>query len=267
MSDRLIHPMAQRMTTATPAMSDQPVLLLLHGAGGNHAMWNAVRRGLDPRRRVVAIDLPGHGAKSDSHFTIDAAVETVWAEVQKLAPARVVLVGDSLGGYTSMAAAAVLPPERVAGLAIGGCTMNFEGKSWRRLRRKGWMVRATLALLGEKRVLAKSAAKMVKVGIRQDDVDALMDAGLRMQGWVEAANDIGRHDYLAKLRTIQAPILFINGDKDKGPVEHEAEFVAAARHATTQRFPCEHGVSLWKPAEFAAAVDRFVDGLALKAAA
>ncbi len=92
--------------------------------------------------------------------------------------------------------------------------------------------------------------------------------GLRMQGWVEAAN---RHRPCRLPRqgagTIQAPILFINGDKDKGSVEHEPEFVAAARRATTQRFPCEHGVSLWKPAEFAAAVDRFVDGLQLKAAA
>ena len=255
------------MTTATSATSDQPVLLLLHGAGGNHAMWNPVRRHLDPRRRVVAIDLPGHGTESHRHFTIDAAVETVKAEIQRLAPARVVLVGDSLGGYTSMAAAAVLPADRVAGLAIGGCTMNFDAKAWGQLRRKGWVVRATMALLGEKRFLAKSAEKLVKAGIRRDDVDALMGAGLRMQGWVEAANDIGRHDYLATLRAIQAPILFINGDKDKGPVAHEAEFVAAARRATTQRFPCEHGVSLWKPAEFAAAVDRFVDGLLLKAAA
>ena len=267
MSDRLGHPTAQRMNTATPVASDQPVIVLLHGAGGNHAMWNAVRRHLDPRRRVVALDLPGHGSLSHSHFTIDAAVDTVQAEVRRLAPARVVLVGDSLGGYTSMATAAVLPPERVAGLAIGGCTMNFDGSSWRALRRKGWMVRATIALLGEKRFLAKGAVKMVKQGIRQDDVDALMAARLRMQGWVEAANDIGHHDYLAKVRAIQAPILFINGDKDKGPVAHEAEFVAAARHATTQRFACEHGVSLWKPAEFAAAVDRFVDGLALKVAA
>ena len=255
------------MTTDTPSASAEPVLVMLHGAGGNQAMWNAVRRHLDPRRRVVALDLPGHGSKSDSHFTMAAAVETVRAEVQRLAPARVVLVGDSLGGYTSMATAAVLPAERVAGLAIGGCTINFDRKTWGQLRRKGWIVRAMLALLGEKRVQAKGSEKMIKAGIRRDDVDALNAAGLRMQGWVEAVNDIGHHDYLAKLRAIQAPILFINGDKDKDAVAHEAEFVAAARHATTQRFACEHGVSLWKPAEFAAAVDRFVDELQLKAAA
>jgi pimeloyl-ACP methyl ester carboxylesterase len=255
------------MTTTPPDAGIEPVLVLLHGAGGNQAMWNAVRRHLDPRWRVVAIDLPGHGSKSDGHFTMAGAVETVQAEVARLAPAPVVLIGDSLGGYTSLATAAVLPSARVAGLAIGGCSMNFDGKNWARLRRKGWVVRASLALMGPKRVLAKGAQKMVKQGIRQDDVDAMMAAGLRMQGWLEAVNDIGNVDYLAKTRAIEAPILFINGDKDEGAVEHEAEFVAAARHASTRRFPCEHGVSLWMPAEFAAAVNRFVEGITLKAAA
>jgi pimeloyl-ACP methyl ester carboxylesterase len=255
------------MTTAPAETDAAPVLVLLHGAGGNQAMWNAVRRHLDPRWRVVAIDLPGHGSLRDGHFTIAAAVETVKAEVARLAPARVVLVGDSLGGYTSIATAAALPPSRVAGLAIGGCTTNFEGKAWARLRRKGWVVRASMALMGQKRFLAKSAEKLVRQGIRRDDVDALMAAGLRMQAWVEAANDIGNVDYLAQVRTIDAPILYINGDKDKDPVSHEAEFVAATRHPSTQRFACEHGVSLWKPAEFAAAVDRFVEQLASKAVA
>ena len=83
------------MTPATPETSTAPVLILLHGAGGNQAMWNPVRRHLDPRWRVVALDLPGHGSKSDGHFTLEGAVETVAAEVRRLAPARVVLVGDS----------------------------------------------------------------------------------------------------------------------------------------------------------------------------
>jgi pimeloyl-ACP methyl ester carboxylesterase len=255
------------MTTPTTDSGTWPVLILLHGAGGNQAMWNPVRRHLDPRWRVVALDLPGHGSKSDSHYTVEAAVENVAAEVRRLAPARVVLIGDSLGGYTSIASAQVIAPERIAGLAIGGCSMNFDARTQGRLRRKGWVVRAMMALLGQKRFTAMSARKMVKAGIRQDDVDALVAGGLRMQGWVEAANDIGRHDFLAKVPGIRAPILFINGDKDEGPVAHEAEFVAAARHGSVQRFACEHGVSLWKPQGFADAVNRFVEGLAPKAAA
>ena len=256
------------MTPTNPDGSTAPVLILLHGAGGNQAMWNPVRRHLDPRWRVVALDLPGHGSRSDGHFTLKGAVETVAAEVRKFAPARVVLVGDSLGGYTSMASALALPPERVAGLAIGGCTQNIAGKTLRQLRTRKLMMRVMAALLGQKRLVAKSADAMVKKGIlERDDVDALVAGGLRLAAWGEAVDSLGNRDFLADVPKIAAPILFINGDKDAGPVAGEAGFLAAARHADVARFPCEHGVSLWMPAEFAGAVNRFVERLTLKVAA
>jgi len=255
------------MTPATPEANAAPVLILLHGAGGNQAMWNAVRRHLDPRWQVLALDLPGHGSKSDSHYTVEAAVETVAAAVRHLAPARVVLVGDSLGGYTSMASALVIPPDQLAGLAIGGCTQNFIGKPLRALRRTALMVRVMLALFNPTKLIARSAGKLVKKGIRRDDVDALIAAGLNMQGYVQAVQSIGNRDFLSRVPAIPAPILFINGDKDKGPVAHEAEFLAAARNGSAQRFPCEHGVSLWMPAEFAGAVNRFVERQMAKVAA
>lgn len=256
------------MTPATPDASTAPVLILLHGAGGNQAMWNPVRRHLDPRWRVVALDLPGHGSKSDGHYTLEGAVETVAAEVRRLAPARVVLVGDSLGGYTSMASALALPPERVAGLAIGGCTQNMTGKTLRQLRTRKFMMRVMSALLGPKRLVAKSADAIVKKGILgRADADALVAGGMRLAAWGEAVDSLANRDFLADVPKIAAPILFINGDKDKGPVAGEAEFLAAARHADVARLPCEHGVSLWMPAEFAGAVNRFVERLTLKVAA
>ena len=255
------------MTIAATATTPDPVLILLHGAGANHAMWNAVRRHLDPRWRVVALDLPGHGARSDGHFTLEAAVDLVRAEVRKLAPAPVVLVGDSLGGYTSIAAARALAPERLAGLALGGCTQQLDGKILRALRRRKLMMRVMGALLGDKRLAAKSGDALVRKGIRRDDVDAMLAAGFRLRAWGEAVDSLADRDTLAQVRELRTPILFINGDQDDGPVSQEAAFVAAARDARAVRFPCEHGVSLWRPADFAGAVDRFVETLTLKAAA
>ena len=251
------------MTNATVL----PVLILLHGAGGNQAMWNPVRRHLDPRLQVVALDLPGHGSRSDGHFTVEAAVELVASEVRRLAPAPVVLAGDSLGGYTSIAAALAIPPERIAGLALGGCTVNIDGKMLRALRTRKFMVRLMAALMGQKRLVARSADALVKKGIARADMDAILAAGMRLGAFGEAVDSLANRDTVAQVRKVQSRILFLNGDKDAGPVAHEAEFLAAARHASAARFPCEHGVSLWMPAEFAAAVNHFVLGLAEKAAA
>jgi len=255
------------MIPASPDASAEPVLILLHGAGGNQAMWNPVRRHLDPRWRVVALDLPGHGSRSDGHYTLEGAAEVVTSEVRRVAPARVVLVGDSLGGYTSMASAWTIPPERIAGLAIGGCTQNIAGNTLRRLRTRKWMMRTMAAVLGRKRIVAKSADALVRKGLLgREDANALVAGGLRLAAWGEAVDSLANRDFIGKLPQIQPPILFINGDKDAGPVASEAEFLAAARRADVARFPCEHGVSLWLPADFANAVNRFVERLVLKEA-
>ena len=167
-----------------------------------------------------------------------------------------------------MASAWSIPPERIAGLAIGGCTMNMTGKTLRQLRTRKFMMRVMGALLGPRRIAARSGDALVKKGILgRDDVDALIAGGLRLAAWGEAVDALAERDFLGKVPQIQAPILFINGDKDKGPVAGEAAFVAAARRADVARFPCKHGVSLWMPAEFAGAVNRFVERLVLKEAA
>lgn len=255
------------MTSASPAENAAPVLVLLHGAGANQAMWNAVRRHLDPRWRVVALDLPGHGSRSDSHYTLEAAVELVAAEVRRLAPAPVVLVGDSLGGYTSIASALALPRERLLGLVLGGCSQNIDGKTLRGLRTRKHLVRLMSLFMGEQRMTAKGADALVKKGIRREDADALVAGGMRLRGWGEAVDSLANHDALSQVRRIEAPLLFINGEQDSGAVAHEAEFVAAARDARAERFPCEHGVSLWMPQAFAGAVNRFVEHLCEEVAA
>src|ERR1700712_919453 len=144
------------MNPANPAATALPALILLHGAGGNQAMWNPVRRYLDPRLQVVALDLPGHGSRKDSHFTLEAAAELVAAEVRRLAPAPGGVGGDSLGGYTSIAAARAISSDRLVGLVLGGCTQQIAGKTLRTLRLRKVMVRLMAALLGEKRLVARS---------------------------------------------------------------------------------------------------------------
>ena len=43
--------------------SDLAAVVLVHGATLNGRSWDPVRRLVDPRFRVLAPDLPGHGAR------------------------------------------------------------------------------------------------------------------------------------------------------------------------------------------------------------
>lgn len=245
-----------RAELAAPAADAKPVLILLHGAGLNGQMWNPVRRHLDPRLRVIALDLPGHGAHSNGTYSVDGAVATVLAAARSLAPARVVLVGDSLGGYTAMAAAVALPRGQLAGIVMAGSSGDINLKGMASGIAQSLFVRSLL-LFGSEDALATRALGLF--GIAQADTPPIVAAGVHLNAVVPAARALMGIDFRRKLAALGVPLLIANGSLDHGAVEHEDSYVAAARRVTRLHFEnCEHGVSMRRPAEFAAAVNAFV---------
>lgn len=247
----------------TQPTDSSPTLILIHGASGNGQMWGPVRRHLDPRWRVLTPDLPGHATRRDETFTLDGAVATVVAAAASVAPAKVVLVGDSLGGYTAMASATALPREQLAGLVLGGCTANMVGGAYRSLRIRQAVIGSMLAVVGEKRMAQMVGKELRKAGQADEDVQAQLDAGLNHRVFPQAVAAL-HGDFRAVLAAIEVPVLIVNGSKDRIFVDQEDSFMAVARQATRHRFEnCEHGVSIRRSAEFAA----LIDGLARRVAA
>ncbi|ACP23435.1 dihydrolipoyllysine-residue acetyltransferase component of acetoincleaving system (plasmid) [Sinorhizobium fredii NGR234] len=98
--------------------SDETVVLL-HGFGGDLSTWLFNQSALAEKMRVVAVDLPGHGASSpiageDVFLKIVAAVE---AAVDAVAPGKLHLVAHSFGGAVA-AAIATNRPSRVGSLTL-----------------------------------------------------------------------------------------------------------------------------------------------------
>jgi pimeloyl-ACP methyl ester carboxylesterase len=80
----------------------------------------------------------------------------------------------------------------------------------------------------------------------------MADAGIRSEAFAEAVRALNAVDFRQLVSSIQAPILFVNGGRDRGYLRFEASFIAAARSASSHRFPgVEHGVSIWRSEEFA----------------
>jgi pimeloyl-ACP methyl ester carboxylesterase len=245
-----------------PTLTPAPVLILIHGATGNGRMWNAVRRQLEPRWRVVTPDLPGHGARRNETFTLQSAVDTVVAAAREVAPAPVIVGGDSLGGYAALASADALPRAQLLGLVLGGASANFEGRALRALLVRQWLILGLGRLLGEKGVGKLVAKDLRKMGLSEADVQAQIEAGLNHGVFPQAVKALRGIDFRARLAAVEQPVLIVNGSKDKLFVEQEASFMAVARHATSHRIDdCEHGVSLRRSGEFAALVAGFASRL------
>jgi len=232
-----------------------PVLILLHGAGLNAHMWDPVRRSLDPKYRVIALDLPGHGVHRDGTFTFQAAAAEVAAAARSAAPAPVVLVGDSLGGFSAMAAAAAIPREQLKGLVIGGASGDYRWTQFPGYIGGLLLVHGLLLFTDEDRLAGRALANFP---LSATDAHALLAAGMNLRAVAPAVRALMNEDFHARLAAIDAPVLIVNGALDKNNVEREPGFLAVARHGSSLRFPdTQHGVSMRKPAEFAAAINEF----------
>lgn len=92
-------------------------VVLIHGWMCDRGYWRQQVEPLADRFRVIAVDLPGHGASGDGRETwsLEAYGRDVRAVVEELDLDRVVLIGHSMGGPVALEAARQMP-DRVVGI-------------------------------------------------------------------------------------------------------------------------------------------------------
>jgi pimeloyl-ACP methyl ester carboxylesterase len=80
-------------------------LVLLHGLSFDRQMWRpalAELEAIDPGRRAIALDLPGHGNSPDAiSYTVEALVERVHAAIDEAGLEAPVVVGHSAAAATA----------------------------------------------------------------------------------------------------------------------------------------------------------------------
>lgn len=83
------------------ATADSVPVVLVHGMGGDSETWDRFARALADRgRRVIAVDLRGHGRSAHTPtYEFDSFGQDLLALLDHLDLAEVDLVGHSLGGY------------------------------------------------------------------------------------------------------------------------------------------------------------------------
>lgn len=120
---------AVRYTLANAAEGEarEPAVVFVHGWASSRSFWREQMDGLRGERRLVAIDLPGHGASEDveAEHSFDLYAEAIDAVLDAADVERAVLVGHS-NGVPTVRQFWRLYPERTAGLvAVDGALREF----------------------------------------------------------------------------------------------------------------------------------------------
>lgn len=105
--------------------ADAPLVVLTHGAGADHRMFDAQLPMLEPSYRVLTWDVRGHGDSRPlgSDFSIRDAAFDLLAILDEIGQERAILIGQSMGGNIAQEVTFVRP-DRVAALVVVGSSCN-----------------------------------------------------------------------------------------------------------------------------------------------
>ena len=237
------------------------LLVLVHGAGGTRAMWRPQLSGLAGSADVVAIDLPAHGKLRDQRFTLEAASAAVESAIQAAGRQEAVVLGLSLGGIVAMDFAS-RHPERVSGLILSGCTIDYSQPAMRRLAR----VNQLLVRVYPEWFLGWLQAKGMQAQYPLW-ADEIVKDGFYMSGFGQAMGIVTQRYFPDGLRDLRAPILIIDGENDQRNRQGEPRILETLPGARLVVLTgAGHVCNLDDPEGFNAAVVGFLQGLPAAAA-
>lgn len=173
--------------------------LLIHGTRASAQVWRAQEHALDAAGYpYLSIDLPGHGTRAQERFSIRGAFDAINDAREKMGADRVALVGASLGGYVSIAYAA-MNPGGVQGLMASGC--STETARWQARAYK-----STTGFIAKKWEQFKEASPLLAPEPTEES--------LARPPWTvvtDMLHEMSQISYLENLRRLASPLWLVSG--------------------------------------------------------
>ncbi|MEM6941244.1 MAG: alpha/beta fold hydrolase [Pseudomonadota bacterium] len=238
----------------------RPTLVLVHGFMGGSAQWAAVEPALSEAFKLIAVDLPGFGARCDEAplTQIGAYADWVAAHLTQAGVTRYHLLGHSMGGMIAQEIAR-RDASRIARLVLyatgptGVLPGRFEPIATSKARAEAEGAEATARRIAATWFLAKEAAPGypacadIAAVSRLPAIRAGLDA---MAAW----------DGVHALAQITQPTLILWGDQDRTYDWHQIELlwtrIPQTRLAVVP--DCAHAVHAEAPDLFAAHLKRYL---------
>jgi 3-oxoadipate enol-lactonase len=250
---------------------DAPALVLLHGLGGSRSNWAFLAPELARTRRVLVVDLPGHGRSSALPAApglgpyADRVAKLL--EDEGLAPADV--VGHSFGGLVGIRLA-VRRPELVRSIVLAAAAGISSSTLWaeRVLALVGWIQPARRVSPHWRSVTQSAALKRLILGhwfaadptaLSDDAVEALL-ADVKLHSDTHSAfRALAGDDPRADLHLVQCPALVLWGAKDKQlPLDDAFDYARRLRAPLRTIADCGHLLIVERPAACLDAVESFL---------
>ena len=220
-----------RPTLAVEAAGQGPLVLFMHGIGGNRTNWRTQLPAFAATFSAVAWDARGYGASDDydGPLAFDDFVADLLRVLDHFGAERVHLVGLSMGGRIAMRAA-LLHPQRIATLTLVDTHEGFEAFS--PAQREAFVDSRRAPLLAGKTpadIAEPVARTLVSPNARPEHLQQLIDsiAALHKDSYIKSLQATVDQVVVGDISLITAPAHFIVGEQDRlTPVAMHHEMAA-----------------------------------------
>ncbi|GHI09924.1 carboxylesterase [Streptomyces cellostaticus] len=238
-----------------PRDAEDVPLVFVHGWTADRHRWDHQLAHFSTGRRVIRLDLRGHGESSGAGVrTIAELARDVLALLDHLKVERFVLVGHSMGGMISQTIA-LLHPERVERMVL----VNSIGKM--AYSRGRGLLMAASTLVPYKLFIATNIQRAFAPGHPREEVREYIraSAGTPREVVMTLYGAMRAFDILDRAGEIRTPTLMVHGYHDiQLPVRQMLRMAKAYPDAVVRILDAGHELPVEKPAELTAALDAFL---------
>ncbi|MDH6220393.1 alpha/beta fold hydrolase [Streptomyces pseudovenezuelae] len=238
-----------------PREGDGVPLVFVHGWTANRHRWDHQFEYFAGQRRVVRLDLRGHGESTGAGVrTVEELAKDVLALLDHLEIDRRVLIGHSMGGMIAQSIT-LDHPDRVERLVLVDSISRMT-YSWAR-----GLLMGVSTLLPFKVFVAANIQRAFAPGFPREEIRTYTAASeatpkevvMTLYGAMRA------FDVLDRLGAIQAPTLIVHGYHDiQLPLNQMLRMARGIPDALVRIIDAGHELPVEKPAELTATLDAFL---------
>ncbi|KUN24920.1 carboxylesterase [Streptomyces antibioticus] len=230
-------------------------LVFVHGWTADRHRWDHQLAHFAKKRRVIRLDLRGHGESSGAGVrTIAELANDVLALLDHLEIERCVLVGHSMGGMIAQTIT-LAHPERVERLVL----VNSIGRMT--YSRGRGLLMGVSTLVPFKLFVAANIQRAFAPGYPRDEIRAYVKASANTPREVVMTlyGAMRAFDVLDRVGEIRVPTLMVHGYHDiQLPVRQMLRMAKAYPDAEVRIIDAGHELPVEKPEELTRTLDRFV---------